>query len=85
MAADVVVLDEDAVDSDPLRTRADLPGGASRLYAASRGIAHVIVNGDPIVSGGELAGALPGAVLRSGRDTVTASLTWPPRPLTLAG
>jgi len=69
--ADVVVLDPERVGHGPERTRDDLPGGASRLYAEGVGIEHVIVNGEEIVRAGAFTGALPGAVLRSGTDTDT--------------
>jgi len=69
--ADVVVLDPERVGHGPERTRHDLPGGASRLYAEGVGIEHVIVNGEEIVRAGAFTGALPGAVLRSGTDTDT--------------
>jgi N-acyl-D-aspartate/D-glutamate deacylase len=72
--ADVVVFEEDTVRPGPVATRFDLPGGAGRLYAAAVGVEHVVVNGEPIVAGGELTGARPGAVLRSGSDTVTPAM-----------
>jgi N-acyl-D-aspartate/D-glutamate deacylase len=72
--ADVVVFDPDAVDCGPTYTRFDLPAGAGRLYADAIGIDHVIVNGTPIVEKGAHTGALPGSVLRSGRDTDTVAV-----------
>ena len=69
--ADVVVFDEEAASCGPVYTRYDLPAGAARLYADAKGIGHVIVGGEEIVSGGQFTGALPGTVLRSGRDTET--------------
>ena len=69
--ADIVLLDPERVGHGPERTRDDLPGGASRLYAEGVGIEHVVVNGEEIARAGEFTGALPGAVLRSGTHTDT--------------
>ena len=73
--ADLVVFDPERVGPGPMRTRDDLPGGASRLYAEATGMEHVLVNGTEVVTGDRLTGSLPGHVLRSGADTRTASLT----------
>jgi N-acyl-D-aspartate/D-glutamate deacylase len=72
--ADVIVIDPATVASDEVGMRYDLPGGAGRLYAGAQGIDDVVVNGTPVVRDGRLTGALPGSVLRSGRDTHTPSL-----------
>ncbi len=69
--ADLVVFDPETVGPDGERTFDDLPGGASRIVAESRGIRHVLVNGTPIVRDGDYTAATPGTVLRSGRDTDT--------------
>ena len=69
--ADVVVFDPAAIGHRPVRTRNDLPGGASRLYAEADGIAHVLVNGTEIVRDGSFTEARPGKLIRSGTDTDT--------------
>jgi N-acyl-D-aspartate/D-glutamate deacylase len=69
--ADMVMIDPETVGHGPERTKTDLPGGASRLYAGANGIEHVLVNGSEVVRHGELTGELPGRVLRSGRDSDT--------------
>ena len=69
--ADVVVFDPDTVDSATMRLVEDLPGGSARLFADAVGVDYVLVNGQPIVSGGQATDARPGTLLRSGRDTET--------------
>jgi N-acyl-D-aspartate/D-glutamate deacylase len=71
--ADVVVFDPATVGSMPARARHDLPADGLRLYAEATGVRHVLVGGTEIVRDGELTGALPGNVLRSGVDTTTAA------------
>jgi len=72
--ADLVILDETKVGRGATYMRPDVPGGASRIYADAEGIPHVFVNGVQIVRNGEHTGALPGTVLRSGRDTKTVPI-----------
>jgi N-acyl-D-aspartate/D-glutamate deacylase len=69
--ADVVAFDPDTVGPAGERTRDDLPGGASRIVADSRGVHHVLVAGTEIVHDGAYTGSTPGVVLRAGRDTDT--------------
>jgi N-acyl-D-aspartate/D-glutamate deacylase len=71
--ADLVLFDPATVDHGPERTRYDLPAGAPRLVADSRGISSVLVGGVEVCRDGAATGALPGTVLRSGRDTHTVS------------
>ena len=69
--ADAVVFDPEHIGHGPERTRDDLPGGASRLFAEADGIEHVVVNGTEVVRAGAFTGDTPGSVLRSGTDTDT--------------
>jgi N-acyl-D-aspartate/D-glutamate deacylase len=69
--ADLVLFDPATVDHGPERTRYDLPAGAPRLVADAYGISSVWVGGVEVCRNGTPTGALPGTVLRSGRDTET--------------
>jgi N-acyl-D-aspartate/D-glutamate deacylase len=69
--ADLVLLDPATVNHGVERTRYDLPAGAGRLYAEATGIRSVLVGGVEVCRDGTPTGALPGTVLRSGRDTET--------------
>ncbi len=71
--ADLVLFDPATVDHGPERTRYDLPAGAPRLVADAYGISSVWVGGVEVCRDGAATGALPGTVLRSGRDTETVS------------
>jgi N-acyl-D-aspartate/D-glutamate deacylase len=72
-AADLIVFDPQHVGHGTARMRADLPGGASRLYAEATGMQHVFVNGVAVAENGSIIGDTPGIQLRSGRDTYTVA------------
>jgi N-acyl-D-aspartate/D-glutamate deacylase len=73
--ADLVIFDPETVGRGPTYSRQDIPGGDDfRLYADAIGIEAVFVNGVQIVRDGAHTGALPGAVLRSGKDTRTVAM-----------
>ena len=69
MCADIVVFDEDTVGSGEVETRADLPGGGSRLFSEAEGVLAVLVNGLPIVERGAYTEHRPGVLLRRGQTT----------------
>jgi hypothetical protein len=71
--ADVVVVDPETVGSELAELVHDLPGDSPRLTADSIGVKQVLVNGVVVVVDGEPTGALPGTILRSGRDTRTVA------------
>jgi N-acyl-D-aspartate/D-glutamate deacylase len=79
-AADLIVFDPDTAGPGTIEFRDDLPAGASRLYSEPTGIGHVFVNGVEIITDNVVTGALPGAVLRSGRDTRTVRVADIPAP-----
>ena len=69
--ADLVLLDPATVGASPPRTEHDLPAHSPRLTTSATGVHHVLVGGTAVVRDGALTGALPGRLLRSGRDTKT--------------
>jgi len=71
MRADLFVFDPATVGSEPARLVYDLPGGTPRLFAESVGVVRVLVNGVETIVDGKPTGALPGDLLRSGRDTAS--------------
>ena len=71
--ADVVVFDPTTIGAETARRVYDLPGQSLRLTAPSTGIHRVLVNGVETIVDGETTGALPGTLLRSGRDTDTVT------------
>ena len=49
----------------------DLPGDGKRLWSQATGIRRVLTNGITTVLDGDATDAMPGVVMRSGRDTET--------------
>jgi N-acyl-D-aspartate/D-glutamate deacylase len=71
--ADLVMFDPATVNHGPERTCYDLPAEAPRLVADAHGITSVWVGGVEVCRDGAATGAMPGTVLRSGRDTETVT------------
>ena len=72
--ADLWMFDPETIDASMVRLVEDLPGDSPRLVADAVGVDLVMVNGTPIVRDGTSTGAVPGTLLRSGRDTSTVSV-----------
>ncbi|WP_042371257.1 N-acyl-D-amino-acid deacylase family protein [Streptacidiphilus neutrinimicus] len=71
--ADLVLFDPETIDAGPATLVHDLPGESPRLDARPEGVIAVRVNGVETVREGKLTGAVPGTLLRSGRDTRTVA------------
>jgi N-acyl-D-aspartate/D-glutamate deacylase len=68
---DIVIFDAERIAPSPVSLLRDLPGGAGRLFSFGLGIDSVFVNGVEVVQQAAFTGAMPGLLLRAGRDTVT--------------
>ncbi|MFD5644014.1 amidohydrolase family protein [Streptomyces anulatus] len=71
--ADLVLFDPERIDAGPATLVHDLPGDSPRLDSKAIGIVSVRVNGIETLRYDKVTGAVPGTVLRSGRDTRTVS------------
>ncbi|MEU7031263.1 D-aminoacylase [Streptomyces sp. NPDC046275] len=71
--ADLVLFDPERIDAGPATLVHDLPGDSPRLDSRALGVVSVRVNGVETVRDDQVTGAVPGRVLRSGRDTRTVS------------
>ncbi|WP_338672139.1 D-aminoacylase [Streptomyces sp. SCSIO 30461] len=71
--ADLVLFDPERIDAGPATLVHDLPGDSPRLDSRAVGIVSVRVNGVETIRDDQVTGAIPGKVLRSGRDTRTVS------------
>ncbi|KDN79087.1 aminoacylase [Streptomyces olindensis] len=71
--ADLVLFDPVRIDAGPATLVHDLPGDSPRLDSRALGVRAVWVNGVETIRDDVVTGAVPGRVLRSGRDTETVS------------
>lgn len=71
--ADLVLFDPERIAADKATLVHDLPGDSPRLDSKAIGVTAVWVNGVEAIRGDTVTGAVPGRVLRSGRDTATVS------------
>jgi len=66
--ADLAIFDPDSVAPEVPQIKHDLPGGARRLVQKATGFKATIVAGEVLLREGEHTGALPGRLLRRGKD-----------------
>ncbi|MGW3125019.1 N-acyl-D-amino-acid deacylase family protein [Streptomyces sp. NPDC001123] len=71
--ADLVLFDPERIAAGQATLVHDLPGDSPRLDAKAIGVRAVWVNGVEAIRDDVVSGAVPGKVLRSGRDTRTVS------------
>jgi N-acyl-D-aspartate/D-glutamate deacylase len=72
MKADLNVIDFDTVRCESPVMAYDLPAGGKRLLQGARGYRTTIVGGQVTYRDGQHTGALPGRLVRGGRDTAAA-------------
>ncbi len=72
MKADLNVIDFDRLSCEAPVMGYDLPAGGKRLLQGARGYRATIVSGAITYQDGEATGALPGRLVRGGRDTAAA-------------
>ena len=65
-AADLLVIDRDALAAGDSQTRCDFPADTERYVVEAEGYRNVVVNGEVLLEDSEHTGALPGEVLRLG-------------------
>ncbi|MFD8871446.1 amidohydrolase family protein [Streptomyces sp. NPDC059590] len=71
--ADLVLFDPERIDAGRATLVHDLPGDSPRLDSRAIGVVSVRVGGVETIRDDQITGAIPGKVLRSGRDTETVS------------
>ena len=67
--ADLVLFDPERIEAGAATLVHDLPGDSPRLDSRAQGVVSVRVGGVETVREDRITGAIPGKVLRSGRDT----------------
>ena len=72
MKADLNVIDFDRLSCETPVMGYDLPAGGKRLLQGARGYRATVVAGAITYRDGEATGALPGRLVRGGRDTAAA-------------
>jgi N-acyl-D-aspartate/D-glutamate deacylase len=70
MKADLNVIDFDRLRCEPPVMSYDLPAGGKRLLQHARGYEATVVAGEVTYRDGDSTGALPGRLVRGGRETV---------------
>jgi N-acyl-D-aspartate/D-glutamate deacylase len=73
MKADLNVIDFDRLRCEPPAMAYDLPAGGKRLTQRARGYCATVVSGQVTYRDGDPTAALPGRLLRGGRDTGPAA------------
>ncbi|THC47788.1 D-aminoacylase [Streptomyces sp. A1499] len=73
--ADLVLFDPERIDAGKATLVHDLPGDSPRLDSRAIGVDAVWVNGVEVIREDTVTGAVPGRILRSGRDTRTVGTT----------
>ncbi|MER6530055.1 D-aminoacylase [Streptomyces sp. NPDC001508] len=71
--ADLVLFDPERIDAGRATLVHDLPGDSPRLDSRAIGVRAVWVGGVEVIRDDVVSGAVPGRVLRSGRDTETVA------------
>ncbi|MBO8186534.1 N-acyl-D-amino-acid deacylase family protein [Streptomyces spirodelae] len=71
--ADLVLFDPQRIDAGQATLVHDLPGDSPRLDSRAVGVVGVWVNGVETIRDDKVTGAVPGKILRSGRDTETVA------------
>ena len=75
MPADIVVYDFENLKLLPVETAHDFPADEWRRIRKAEGYRYILVNGQTTFIDGQCTGALPGRLLRHGRDSLATAAT----------